>query len=169
MKTYRQKNKLRKKKADKEYREKNKTKIEESSKKYYQKNKEKIKKHLKKYYQTHKKERLKYEKQKRKIDLGFRIGCYLRGRLYSAIKTTKKSKHTSELLGCSVEYLKYHLESQFQEGMSWNNWSRKGWHIDHIRPCANFDLSKESEQKKCFNYKNLQPLWAEENLRKAKK
>jgi hypothetical protein len=51
--------------------------------------------------------------------------------------------------------------------MSWSNWGKFGWHIDHIRPCASFDLSKKSEQLKCFNYSNLQPLWAVENLKKG--
>ena len=53
--------------------------------------------------------------------------------------------------------------------MNWLNYGRHGWHVDHIRPCASFDLSKPSEQKKCFNYKNLQPLWEEDNLAKSDK
>ena len=48
--------------------------------------------------------------------------------------------------------------------MSWNNYGK--WHVDHIRPCIDFDLSKPEEQQKCFHYTNLQPLWAEENMRK---
>lgn len=78
-----------------------------------------------------------------------------------------------KLVGCSLEQLKKHLQSKFTKGMTWENygtgWHGKGmkeWHIDHIRPCASFDLSKASEQKKCFNYSNLQPLWAKDNLSK---
>ena len=71
------------------------------------------------------------------------------------------------LIGCSLEELKKHLESQFKPGMSWKNRGRNGWHIDHIKPCASFDLSKSEEQHKCFHYSNLQPLWAKENLRKG--
>ena len=51
--------------------------------------------------------------------------------------------------------------------MSWNNYGE--WHVDHIKPCAKFDLSEEEQQKKCFNYKNLQPLWGEDNLKKGDK
>ena len=70
-----------------------------------------------------------------------------------------------KLVGCSIEKLKQHLESQFKEGMTFSNYGK--WHIDHIRPCTSFDLSKLDEQYKCFHYTNLQPLWAEENLRKS--
>lgn len=78
-----------------------------------------------------------------------------------------KIESTVELLGCDTNKLKQHLESQFKLGMSWDNYGL--WHIDHKSPCAKFDLSKEEEQRKCFNFKNLQPLWAEENLSKGSK
>ena len=70
-----------------------------------------------------------------------------------------------KLVGCSIDQLKQHLEFQFKPGMTWNNYGK--WHVDHKKPCASFDLSKPSEQRKCFNWKNLQPLWAEENLSKG--
>lgn len=63
--------------------------------------------------------------------------------------------------------LKKHLEKQFQNGMTWKNHTKDGWHIDHIIPCSFFDLSDPEQQKECFNYKNLQPLWAEDNLSKG--
>ena len=69
----------------------------------------------------------------------------------------------------SVDELKKHIEKQFKPGMNWSNHSVRGFHIDHIIPCASFDLTKEEEQKKCFHYTNLQPLWAEENLSKGAK
>ena len=53
--------------------------------------------------------------------------------------------------------------------MSWDNYGLHGWHVDHIKPCASFDLSKPIEQRKCFNFNNLQPLWAIDNLRKGSK
>ena len=73
------------------------------------------------------------------------------------------------LLGCSIEHARKHLESQFREGMKWDNHGKYGWHIDHIIPCASFDLTDPEQQKKCFNYKNLQPLWWHENLSKGSK
>lgn len=74
-----------------------------------------------------------------------------------------------ELLGCTIEELRTHLEAQFQEGMTWDNYGRDGWHIDHIKPCSSFDLLKEAEQRECFHYTNLQPLWAKDNLSKGAK
>ena len=86
-----------------------------------------------------------------------------------ALKTKVKNGKSLELIGCSVQQLKEHLQNQFKDGMTWQNHSEKGWHIDHIIPCSAFDLSKEEEQKKCFHYMNLQPLWAWENLQKSDK
>lgn len=59
------------------------------------------------------------------------------------------------------------MQLQFKDGMNWGNYNYNGWHIDHIKPCALFDLSKEEEQKKCFHYTNLQPLWGIDNLKKG--
>ena len=69
------------------------------------------------------------------------------------------------MLGCTIEEFRDHLESQLTEGMSWDN--RNEWHIDHIIPCAAFDLEDAEQQKVCFNYRNLQPLWAADNLKKS--
>ena len=76
------------------------------------------------------------------------------------IKNLKKSKSSIELLGCNVDFLKEYIESKFTSGMSWDNRGIHGWHIDHILPCASFDLSDPEQQKQCFHYTNLQPLWA---------
>lgn len=108
-----------------------------------------------------------YKKCRWKNDENYKITENLRGRIYKAIKNNSKSATTKELLGCTIDYLKIHLSKSFAEGMSWNNYGL--WHIDHIKPCSAFDLSKEDEQKECFNYKNLQPLWAIDNLNKSNK
>jgi hypothetical protein len=79
----------------------------------------------------------------------------------------QKSLHTEELIGCSSDDLKLHLESTFKNGMSWENYGVHGWHIDHIIPCANFDQTSIEDQKICWNYKNLQALWAVDNLKKG--
>jgi len=124
---------------------------------------------MKKYRKNHIIKSNKYRKNRRKADIYFRLICNLRTRINEILKGNPKLSTTMNLVGCSIDKLKKHLESQFESGMSWNNYGYYGWHVDHIRPCVSFDLSKESEQKKCFNYKNLQPLWAKDNLSKNKK
>lgn len=104
-------------------------------------------------------------------DYKFNIAIKLRRRIWMALKKRKTSKSSTiiKLLGCNYEEYKNHIESQFKDGMSWNEVEKSNIHIDHIIPCSKFDLTKEEEQKKCFHYTNLQPLWAKENLSKAAK
>lgn len=106
----------------------------------------------------------RYAKEKWDNDIEYRLTKLLRGRVRAAITKGYKSAHTLELLGCSIDELKVHLEQQFEPGMTWDNYGE--WHIDHIIPCNYFDLTKEENQRICFNYRNLQPLWAEENHKK---
>ena len=153
-------NKEKRKKYKIEYRQKNKRKIDEYQNFYNEKNKEK----RKKYHKENKEKRNKYRRHLRIINFNYRILENLRSRLYIAIKNNSKSAHTMELLGCSIDELKEHLKSKFVNGMSWKNYGK--WHIDHIRPCASFDMSDPEQQRECFNYKNLQPLWAEDNWKK---
>lgn len=108
-----------------------------------------------------------YKKERLKNDLNFRLTENLRSRLYKALKGFSKSKSTKELIGCSIEELKIHIESQFTKGMTWENYGK--WHIDHIKPCSLFNLTLKEEQEKCFHFTNLQPLWEEDNLRKSNK
>jgi hypothetical protein len=81
------------------------------------------------------------------------------------LKGRFKSKRTIELLGCSIEEVWNHLESKFKSGMTKENHGL--WHIDHIKPCASFDLTDPEQQAICFHYTNLQPLWAVDNRRKG--
>ena len=161
--------------CEKEYKKENKDRIREYKKNYflgnvdnlYEKRKEWNKKNIEKmreYFNQYKKERIK-------TDVNFAIKCRLRSRLRMALKGHCKSKSTMQLLGCSVEELKLHLEKGFYnhkttgEPMTWEKYGE--FHIDHIRPCSAFDLSDPEQQKICFHYTNLQPLWAEDNLRKS--
>ena len=111
----------------------------------------------------------KYVHYRYKTDPTFRLKFLLRARLKMALReqNARKNTKTFDLVGCSIKELKNRRETQFQEGMAWNNYGE--WHIDHIRPCSSFDLLKIEEQKKCFHYTNLQPLWAKDNLRKGDK
>ena len=90
-------------------------------------------------------------------------------RIRQALKSQKVRKDNSALfyLGCSIEDARIHIESKFAKNMNWENYGE--WELDHIRPCASFDLKKESEQLKCFNFKNLQPLWKKDNRKKSDK
>lgn len=105
-------------------------------------------------------------------DAGFRIRCNLSRRINHAIKKGKTDS-TLELLGCTIDELREHLEAQFKDGMTWNNYGNPNgdhtdcWHIDHIKPCALFDLEDIDQQKECFHYTNLQPLWSKENMSKG--
>jgi hypothetical protein len=115
-----------------------------------------------------------YNKQRveiRKSTPQRQIAYALRSRLSQEIRKvkTKKSARTMDLAGCDIEYLVEYLEDQFQDGMNWENHGRDGWHIDHIKPCASFDLTKIEQQKQCFHYTNLQPLWAYQNQSKGDK
>lgn len=95
-----------------------------------------------------------------------RARCNLRRRLAAIVNQTRL--HTTlQLVGCTLMELRKHLERQFTKGMTWENYGK--WHIDHIKPCAKFDLTKADQQQACFHYTNLQPLWAIDNLRKSDK
>lgn len=161
------------KNRSKKYYENNKIKIQKQHNKYQQSHKQELKEYLKNYYQNNKKkikkQRNKQTKEKRKKDPIYRMINSIRSRIYSALKRNAKSVMTRSLVGCDFEYLAYHLQCQFKKGMTWDNYSLYGWHIDHIKPVASFDLSKPKEQRKAFHYTNLQPLWAEENYSKGNK
>lgn len=140
-------------------------KILEYNKKYYQSINGKIV--LKKIQQKRRIKHNKYIQEKRRVDKFFALKHNLRSRIYQAITKGWKSGHTLELLGCSIEELKQHLEQQFESGMTWDNYGE--WHIDHIIPCSYFDLTDPEQQRICFNYRNLQPLWARDNSAKQAK
>ena len=159
------------KEYQKKYREEHKEEMSNYQKLYYLKYKEeKDKKSSENYYKNKEqyKERSKRNhKLLRKINIQYRIKDNLSRRLRRALKGNFKSFSTMKLVGCSIKFLKEHLEKQFKQGMAWDNYGL--WHIDHKRPCASFDLSISEEQAKCFNWHNLQPLWAKENLEKKDK
>jgi hypothetical protein len=115
----------------------------------------------------HKKQVKAANHRKRMLHLDERIKNRLRSRLGQAVKEYVKSASTMDLTGCSLVDLKQHLESKFQPGMTWDNYGRGGWHIDHVVPCVSFNLADADQQKKCFHYTNLQPLWELDNLKKG--
>lgn len=118
-------------------------------------------------------DRINMERRERiKKDPHFQFRKNMSGRIHSAIKgITKKSDSIEKLIGCSIKEARNHIEKQFVDGMSWDNYGCKEgqWSIDHIKPCASFDLSDPKQQAICFNFKNTRPLWHIDNQRKGAK
>lgn len=141
----------------------NKAKQKEHLRKYTKENPEKRKKWVKNFKTSEKGKQYCLEYRKKEYDekygkdLDWTLKLTLRNRLKNALKNEFKSGKTLELLGCSIEEFKIHLEKQFDENMNWDN---RGdyWEIDHIKPIALFDLTNPEQQRECFHYTNLQPL-----------
>jgi hypothetical protein len=181
--------KLRKKMREKAYYKNNKEIIKKQATEYYINNKDKVKDYyesrkntvLKQYNQVNKDRIKECNKNWCKINrkpklsvtereirkLNYKLSNRLRQRLCKAIDGNYKAGSAVNDLGCTVEQLKQHLESKFSPGMSWDNWRIDGWHIDHIKPLASFDLTDRKQFLEACNYTNLQPLWATDNLRKG--
>lgn len=149
---WQQKNKERYRKYQSEYRLKNSELLSIKARAYFQK-----KKHI----------RAALQNSRYKNDPIFRASRALRSRLVQALKCRGIRKHlrTVELVGCRAWMLKRWIEIQFKKGMTWRNHGE--WHVDHVIPCAAFDLTTEEGQKECFHWTNLQPLWKIENLSKG--
>lgn len=196
LKAYREKDKnlkIRQRIYAKKYREKNKEKLKQlySTEKYKNKSKEKMRKYRKSNieYRKRQNEFTKEWRKKNKCKTqGYRKKWHLenkdkpeyktiknlRRRLREVLKGQKKSNSFMLLLGCSIEFFIEYMESKFEPGMTWENYGNPNgdhsncWHVDHIKPCCSFDLSDPEQQKICFHYTNLQPLWGKDNLRKNK-
>lgn len=144
---------------------KNRDKIIAYNKQRYEKKKGEIKDYKRKWCQKNKGHRNVCQRSRRKTDTNFRLTQNLRTRIVKVLKGINKSASTMELVGCTIDEFKSHLQEQFQPGMTWENYGK--WHIDHIMPCASFDLANPEQQRQCFHHTNMQPLWAEDNLAKG--
>ena len=170
----------------KEYYLKNEEHIKEKRKEYLLKNRQRIRDYVRNKYKTDINFKLRHNKRvkeyslknrqhirdyarnKYKTDINFKLRHNISQRIRHGLKGIEhKSAHTRELLGCTIDELWTHLESQFKPWMTRENHGL--WHIDHIRACAKFDLSDPAQQRECFHYSNLQPLWAHENFSKGVK
>ena len=163
------------KRTAKLWREKNKEYLKKWKKEWYEKNcmnNPEYKARKKKYqkenlHKNRERERLKYN-----TDPMFRMRKILRAQVTYSIKRGfnlgQKCKPTLKLLDIpSIEWFWKYIQSKFKPGMTVENQGK--WHIDHIIPCASFDLRCPVQQIACFHYSNLQPLWAEDNLKKKDK
>jgi hypothetical protein len=141
----------------KRYYEKNKSKFQIASKKWIENNRDKACQNS-----------MACNKKRYKTDPLFRLACCVRHGVYKIAKAIKENKQKSSLiyLGCSLEEFRIHIENQWSEGMSWDNHSIYGWHIDHIIPLDHF-IKNEEDPWKANHYTNLQPLWAKDNLKKS--
>ena len=107
-------------------------------------------------------------KERYYTDMQYRLKLSIRNRINNHIKRTNQKKLDSYIdhLGCTMEKLVEHIESQFEPGMTWENHSQFGWHLDHKKPLCSFDLEDPEQFKEACHYTNLQPLWWKENLSK---
>lgn len=120
-----------------------------------------------KYREYHKTYRRGYEKNKRATDPHYKIKTNFMRRIRELVNGEDKAGRSIELLGCTIDDFKQYLEDRFDEKMNWDNYALKGWHIDHIVPCAYFDLTNPVHQFRCFHYTNMQPMWGSENISKS--
>ena len=182
-KVYYEKTKESKAEYDKRYREQNKLKIAEYKKQWALNNPDKVFEKQKEYRENNS-DNLSLKKsqyaKKNRAKINAKASIYVKYRcdtdpLYKLTKNTRKmvsrymlgekSKRTQEIVGCTFEELKTYIESQFTEGMSWDNYGIDGWHVDHIKPLA---VANSQEEIISLNhYTNLQPLWALDNLKKG--
>lgn len=148
----------------------NKEKILNSHKIYVIEHKDEIALYQKEYRKKNREKLLVQHENARKLrlknNINTRITYNLRARLHKALHRNQKINTTIKLLGCDVNFLKIYLKNLFSDGMTWENYGK--WEIDHIVPCSSFDLSKPIEQRRCFHYTNLQPLWENDNIKKGK-
>jgi hypothetical protein len=138
-------------------------------KEYYQNNVEQEREKSKKYYHENKqiirKKNNEWKNDKRKNDGFYRMKINLRHRLRDYLIGESKGKRTKEIVGLDKIKFKLYIQSKFVDGMSWENYGK--WHLDHIKPLCS---AKDNEEALMLNhYTNLQPLWAEDNLRKNRK
>lgn len=151
------------------YRDSNVEIIKKRKADYHIKNCEKIRKKVKDWRENNKNKRVQSEKERRNNDKLYAMRINSRNRIKVYLKKCgldKKNK-TFEIIGCTPDFLKEHLERQFKDNMSWDNYGLHGWHIDHIIPLSSAKTEEEI-YKLCY-YTNLQPLWAEENIKKSNK
>jgi hypothetical protein len=164
-----EKGKEKRKAANKKYNQSEKGKVAQKRglKKYQQS--EKGKAYIKKYHQSEKWKA--YIKNRYHNGPVYKLQHNLRVGFCQWIKGTAKTCKTEQYVGCTYKELLDHLERQFEEGMTWENHGRGNnkWHIDHIKAQSRFDPTIEEEAFKCWHYTNLQPMWAEINIKYSNK
>lgn len=108
-----------------------------------------------------------YYRNRWKTDENYRILSNIRRRINHFIKKEDKSCSSREILGCDLDFFKNYISNLFTDGMSWENYGE--WQLDHKKPCSLYDFKDPEQQKECFHYTNLQPLWTIDNILKSNK
>jgi hypothetical protein len=155
--------------ARKAYRKANREKVSARNKAYREANRDKVTAAFNAWYEANKKHKVAsdvaYQRNRHRTDHDYRLRCNLRTRLRMAIRNNAKTGSAVSDLGCSIAELWLHLESQFQPGMTRENYG-KLWHVDHNYPLAAADLTDRVQFLAACNWRNLQPMLGPENLRK---
>ncbi len=172
-----------------QYRLNNATKEKERHKKYYTENKEKERIYHQEYYQLNRRKEnertrkwrivnrakhlkhVKHSNEKVSLNPQKRLVRNITGAIWHSIKENKAGRRWEGLVGYTLANLIKHLEGQFEDGMSWDNYGKTGWEIDHIIPISKFNFTEAEhlDFKRCWALKNLQPMWQRENIRKRDK
>jgi hypothetical protein len=137
------------------------------NKKWYANNKPRAKELAREFKANNKEHLRQYAKTKRQKDTNYREAVRMRNLLRSAIRSETGISSIWKYVGCSRAEFRRHIEKQFTENMSWENWGQSGWHIDHIKPLSHFDMISEDQKALAFHYSNTRPLWSQENWSKG--
>ena len=164
-----------KKVADKKWRDKNKERLYFNHKKWYEENKEKWNQYIKEYREKNidkiREIKRNYEKNRKSTDPIYKLINNFRTAIYQVLKenNVQKNGHYFEVLQYTPDELISHLENQFKDGMTWDNYG--DWHVDHILPISIHNIQEigDDEFMKCWSLSNLQPMWGEDNIRKSNK
>jgi hypothetical protein len=164
-----------KKVADKKWRDKNKEKLSKKHKLWYENNKNKWNDYIKEYRKNNvdKIRQIKrdYERNRKASDPLYKLISNFRTAIYTVLKESNVDKygHYFDILQYTPEELIIHLENQFKDDMTWENYGI--WHVDHKLPISSFNIKEigDEEFMRCWCLDNLQPMWGEENIRKSNK
>jgi hypothetical protein len=168
--TYRAKSIERYRETERKYREAHREDARELDKKYRNLYPDVKKLYKNEHLEQIKATRRRYMKKKRS-DAGFRVSAAISTAIGIALNGNKNGRHWETLVNFTLDELKKHLENKFKPGMSWDNYGKFGWHIDHIIPKSafNFETPEDIDFNHCWALSNLQPLWAKDNLTKHNK
>ena len=148
------------------YRRNNLEKIRERERRFYLNNPKKMKEKSAKYRLGNHEKIIKYQRKWYLIPRNKLSNAVSTG-IYDSLRGNKNCKHWWNLVGYTLQDLTKHLEKQFVAGMSWDNYGK--WHIDHVKPISSFSFNSYEDEnfKRCWSLKNLQPLWAYDNMSKG--